>query len=71
MPSSEGDVAVAETMSNFEDENICIKIVGILAQRIRLIRKLRRQPFGDFQKIGDILENLLFKGLNVDLMFVW
>ncbi len=71
MLSRGGDVAVAETVGNFEDKNTSILIMGTLAQHIRLIRKLRRQPFRDCQKIGAILENLLFKGLNVDLMSVW
>ena len=71
MLSRGGDIAVAETVGNFEDKNTNILIMGTLAQHIRLIRKLRRQPLGDFQKIGAILENLLFKVLNVDLMSVW
>lgn len=70
MFSHVGDAAVAET-GDFEEKNISIIIMGTIEQHIRLIRKLRRQPFGDCQKIGAILENLLFKDINVDLMSVW
>ena len=70
MLSRGGDIAVAETVGNL-DKNTNILIMGTLAQHIRLIRKLRRQPLGDCQKVGAILENLLFKVLNVDLMSVW
>jgi len=49
MFSHVGDDAVAET-GYFEEKNASIIIMGTIAQRIRFIRKLRRQPFGDCQK---------------------
>jgi hypothetical protein len=70
MPFCSGDIAVAKTLGDFEDKNARIIIMGTLAQGIRLIRKIRRQPLV-IKKIGAILENFLFKCLNVDLMSVW
>jgi hypothetical protein len=48
-----------------------IIIMGTLTQHIRLIRKLRRQPWADCQKIETTLTDLLFKDLDIDLVAVW
>jgi len=71
MLSRGGEVAVAKTVGNFEDKKTDIIIMGTLAQYIRLIKKLKEQPWGECQKIGVCLRELLFKGLDTDFISVW
>jgi dihydropteroate synthase len=71
MLSRGGEVAVAKTVGNFEDKTTDIIIMGTLAQYIRLIKKLKEQPWGDCQRIGVCLRDLLFKGLDDDFDAVW
>ena len=65
MLSRGGDVAVSENVAKFEKTKTDIIIMGTLSQHIRLIRKLRKQPFGECEKIADGLQNLLFKDFDV------
>ena len=71
MLSRGGDVAVSEKVAQFEKAKTDIIIMGTLAQHIRLIKKLREQPFGDCPKIADGLQNLLFKDFNSAAASVW
>ncbi len=71
MLSRGGDVAVSETVAKFEKKKTGMIIMGTLAQYVRLIRKLRKQPFGDCLKVADDLEELLFKDMDVDTVPVW
>ena len=71
MLSRGGDVAVAKTVGNFEDKTTDIIIMGTLAQYIRLIKKLKEQPWGNCQSIGVCLRDLLLKGLDDDIVAVW
>ena len=65
MLSRGGDVAVSENVAKFEKTKTDIIIMGTLSQHIRLIRKLRKQPFGECEKIADDLQKLLFKDFDV------
>ncbi len=71
MLSRGGDVAVSEAVAKFEKKKTDMIIMGTLAQYVRLIRKLRKQPFGDCLKVADDLEELLFKEMDVDTVPVW
>lgn len=71
MLSRGGEVAVAQTVGKFEEAKTDMIFMGILAQYIRLIGKLKLQTFGDCQKVAVELEDLLFKGYNIDGASVW
>jgi hypothetical protein len=71
MLSRGGDVAVAGTIGKFEEMNTDIIIMGTLAQYIRLVRKLKKQSCGCCMQIASVLEDLLFKDLDVDSAPVW
>jgi dihydropteroate synthase len=71
MLSRGGDVAVSEDVAMFKKKKTDIIIMGTLSQYIRLIKKLRKQPFGDCLKIADALQNLLFKDFDVSTASVW
>jgi len=71
MLSRGGDVAVSEKVAQFEKAKTDIIIMGTLAQHIRLIKKLRKQPFGECLKIADALQNLLFKDFDAAAANVW
>ena len=73
MLSRGGDVALSEGVAKFEKEKTDIIIMGTLAQYIRLIRKLRRQAFGEGNciKIAEELQALLFKDFDLDTACVW
>lgn len=71
MLSRGGDVAVSEDVAKFERKKTDMIVMGTLAQYVRLIRKLRKQPFGDCLKVADELQALLFKDFDVDAAPVW
>ncbi len=71
MLSRGGDVAVSEKVAQFKKEKTDIIIMGTLAQYIRLIAKLKKQPFGECLKIANALQNLVFKDFNVEAASVW
>lgn len=71
MLSRGGEVAVADTVGKFEDEKTDIIIMGNLAQYVRLIRKLRRQSYGDCLEIARSLEDLLFVDFDFEAASVW
>jgi dihydropteroate synthase len=66
-----GEVAVADTVGKFEDKKTDIIIMGTLAQYVRLIRKLRRQLYGDCFEIARGLEDLLFLDFDFEAATVW
>ena len=45
--------------------------MGTLAQYVRLIRKLRRQLYGDCLEIAQSLEDLLFMDFDFEAATVW
>jgi dihydropteroate synthase len=71
MLSRGGDVAISEKVAQFEKAKTDIIIMGTLAQYFRLIRKLRKQPFGDCLNIADALQSLLFKNFDAVAASVW
>lgn len=71
MLSRGGEVAVSESVARFEKTRTDIIIMGTLSQYIRLIRKLRKQPFGECEEIANDLQNLLFKDFDVSAASVW
>lgn len=71
MLSRGGEVAVAGTVGKFEDEKTDMIIMGTLAQYVRLIRKLKKQSYGDCQGIAAALTEMLFKDSGVDSAAVW
>ena len=71
MLSRGGDVAVSQDVAKFEKKRTDMIVMGTLAQYVRLIRKLRRQPFGDCLKVADGLQELLFKDFDVETAPVW
>ncbi len=71
MLSRGGDVAVAETVGKFEEKKTDIIIMGTIAQYVRLVRKLKRQSYGDCSRIAEGLEDLLFKDFDVNAASVW
>ena len=71
MLSSGGDVAVAGTVGKFEEKKTDMIIMGTLAQYIRLVRKLKKQSYGDCLEIAKDIEELLFKGFNIEGAAVW
>ena len=71
MLSRSGDIAVAGTVSKFEETNTDIIIMGTMAQHIRLVRKLKKQSYGCCLQIASALEDLFFKDLDVDSTSVW
>jgi hypothetical protein len=71
MLSRGGEVAVADTVGKFENEKTDIIIMGTLAQYVRLIRKLRRQSYGDCLEIARSLEDLLFVDFDFEAASVW
>lgn len=71
MLSRGGEVAVADTVGKFENEKTDIIIMGTLAQYVRLIRKLRRQSYGDCLEIARGLEDLLFVDFDFEAASVW
>lgn len=70
MLSRGGDVAVSRDVASFKAETTDLIIMGTLAQYIRLVKKLKYQPY-DCKKIGREIENLLFKDMNIDKAAVW
>lgn len=71
MLSRGGEVAVADTVGKFEDKKTDIIIMGTLTQYVRLIRKLRRQSYGDCLEIARSLEDLLFVDFDFEAASVW
>ncbi len=71
MLSRGGDVAVSETVGMFEAQKTDLLIMGTLAQYVRLIRKLKKQPFSECLGIAEELQRLLFGDLDVDAACVW
>ena len=71
MLSRGGEVAVAGTVGKFEAKKTDMIIMGTLAQYIRLVRKLKKQSYGDCLEIALGIEDLLFKDLNVEGVSVW
>ena len=71
MLSRGGEVAVAGTVGKFEEKKTDMIIMGTLAQYIRLVRKLKRQSYGECLEIAQDLEDLLFKDFNVEGASVW
>lgn len=71
MLSRGGEVAVADTVGKFENEKTDIIIMGTLTQYVRLIRKLRRQSYGDCLEIARSLEDLLFVDFDFEAASVW
>ena len=71
MLSRGGEVAVAGTVGKFEEKKTDMIIMGTLAQYIRLIRKLKKQLFGDCLEIAQDLEDLLFKDFDIESASVW
>src|SRR3989339_1328884 len=61
MLSKGGEVAVAETVGKFEEKKTDMIIMGTLAQYIRLVRKLKKQSYGDCIELAQDLMNLLSK----------
>jgi dihydropteroate synthase len=71
MLSRGGDVAVAGSVGKFEEKKTDMIIMGTLAQYVRLVRKLRRQSYGDCLEIARDLVDLLFKDFDVESASVW
>jgi dihydropteroate synthase len=71
MLSHGGEVAVAGTVGKFEEKKTDMIIMGTLAQYVRLVRKLRRQSYGDCLEIARGLADLLFKDFDVESASVW
>jgi hypothetical protein len=71
MLSRGGDVAVAGTVGKFEDKKTDMIIMGTLEQYIRLIRKLKKQSYGDCLEIAQDLTDLLFRDFNIEDASVW
>jgi hypothetical protein len=65
------EVAEAGTVGRFEDKKTDMIIMGTLAQYVRLVRKLRTQSCGDCLEIARSVEDLLFKGFDIDAVSVW
>jgi len=63
MLSRGGDVAVSEKVAQFEKAKTDIIIMGTLAQPLRLINKLKTQPFGECLEIADALQTCYSKTL--------
>ena len=61
-----GDIAVAATVGQFTPQNTDIIIMGTLAQYIRLIRKLRIQNYANCQTLAREIQELLFKGYDIE-----
>ncbi len=61
-----GDAALSATVGMFENVKTDLIIMGTLAQYIRLIRKLMKQSSGDCVRIGQDLQNLLFKDFDIE-----
>jgi len=66
MLSRGGEVAVAGTVGKFEEKKTDMIIMGTLAQYIRLIRKLRKQSYGDCLEIAKGIQDLLFKDFDIE-----
>lgn len=64
MLSRGGDVAVSKNVGMFKTSKTDMIIMGTLAQHIRLIRKLKKQDYGDCLKIAKELQNLLLRDIN-------
>ncbi len=62
-----GDAAVAKTVGMFQEKKTDMILMGNLAEYLRLVCKLRKQTFGDCQKIGNSLQELLFSEFGVAL----
>jgi hypothetical protein len=71
MLSRGGDVAVAESVGMFEDKKTGMILMGTLAQYIRLIRKLKKQSYGNCTEIAKDLQDLLFSDFDIDDASVW
>jgi dihydropteroate synthase len=69
--SRDGDVVVAGNVGKFEETNTDIIIMGTMAQHIRLVRKLEEQSYGYCVQIASVLDDLLFKELDVDSTPAW
>lgn len=65
-----GDAAVSKTVGMFENTKTDILIMGTLAQYIRLITKLKEQPFVDCVNIAEDLQKLLFKDFDAESKYV-
>ncbi len=61
-----GDVAVSAGVGQFNLQKTDIILMGTLAQYIRLIRKLRIQNYGNCQTLARELQELLFKGYDIE-----
>lgn len=70
MLSRGGDAAVSRDVASFKGELTDMIIMGTLAQYIRLIRKLKYQPY-DCQKVAKEIEELLFRDINISKAPVW
>ena len=71
MLSRGGEVAVASTVGDFQDKKTDIIIMGMLAQYVCLVRKLREQSYGDCLEIAQGLNDLLFKDFDLSSLPVW
>ncbi len=71
MLSRGGDAVVSRDVANFKAKTTDLIIIGTLAQYIRLIKKLKIQPY-DCKKIAKKIETLLLKeGVNPNEAVVW
>ncbi len=66
MLSRGGDCAVAASVGMFQPKKTDMILMGNLAQHVRLIRKLRKQSWGECREIGNCLEELLFIDFNTE-----
>jgi hypothetical protein len=71
MLSRGGEVAVARTVGKFEDKKTDLIIMGTLSQYVRLVRKLRKQSYGDCLEIAQDIVDLLFKDFDILSAPVW
>jgi dihydropteroate synthase len=71
MLSRGGEVAVAGTVGKFEDKKTDMILMGTLEQYIRLIRKLKKQSYGDCLEVAQDLTDLLFRDFNIENVSVW
>jgi hypothetical protein len=66
MLSRGGEVAVAITVGKFEDKKTDVIIMGTLAQYVRLIRKLKKQTYGDCFQMAQSLQDLMFDDFDIE-----
>jgi dihydropteroate synthase len=71
MLSRGGDAVVSRDVANFKEKPTDLIIMGTLAQYVRLIKKLKIQPY-NCKKIAEKIESLLLKeGVNPNKAAVW